>query len=342
MRILLALLFTIALAPALAVGDKAPALDGATWIKGQDPGVGAGRWTIVEFWATWCGPCRQTIPHLSQLQATYGAKLGLAGLSDEDEATVRPFVEAQGEGMAYAVGLAPEAVSAVYMAGVDGIPHAVLVSPEGVVAWTGHPMQIDSILAQALTGTLDLEALKRIAPLEAALEDALQNPDPDAVMRAAKALRAADPRNEKALLIQLAVAAYMEDRELYQQVLDEVDAATIDPSLANALAWHLLTQEDAAWRAPAVSLVMAERAVALAPENGAFADTRARAYYQLGDLPAALSEQERAVALEPESEPLQAVLAYYRELSAIAQTRSAAPRAPAAAPSSPNGLPDLP
>ena len=126
---------------ALGPGDAAPALDGVTYVKGQAPDFAA-QWTLVEFWATWCAPCKRTIPHLTELLKQHGAKLAVVGLSDEDEATVRPFVQAQGEAMGYSVGLVPKDTRERYMQGRSGIPCAFLVSPQKQVAWVGHPAAV--------------------------------------------------------------------------------------------------------------------------------------------------------------------------------------------------------
>src|SRR6188474_2613487 len=74
---------------AAKIGDPAAALSVGEWIKGQPVDLAAVKGekiVVVEFWATWCGPCRTSIPHLTELQQKFADRdVIFVGISDEDQ-----------------------------------------------------------------------------------------------------------------------------------------------------------------------------------------------------------------------------------------------------------------
>jgi cytochrome c biogenesis protein CcmG/thiol:disulfide interchange protein DsbE len=93
------------------------------------------KFVLIDFWATWCGPCRQSIPHLNQLQARFKDQLVVIGLSDESEADVQRMKSPK---MDYAVGIDTAGTMSKAMS-VRGIPHAIIIDPKGIVRFEGHP-----------------------------------------------------------------------------------------------------------------------------------------------------------------------------------------------------------
>jgi len=147
-------------AEAAQLGMQAPPLNAAEWIKGKPVDLAEGKNKnvyVVEFWATWCGPCRVSIPHLSEMQKKFRDKnVIFVGISDETAAKVKPFVEKMGEKMDYTVAVDKNRQTfGAYMGafGVNGIPHAFVVDKAGAIVWHGHPMSgLDKAIEAALAG----------------------------------------------------------------------------------------------------------------------------------------------------------------------------------------------
>jgi len=100
----------------------------------------AGKPYILEFWATWCPPCRTSIPHLNEVYKKYKDKgLEVIGVTDEDKQTVRNFEKTVP--IEYTVAFdAYKKLNKDF--GIQGIPHAMIVDTTGKIVWEGHPMSL--------------------------------------------------------------------------------------------------------------------------------------------------------------------------------------------------------
>ena len=116
------------------LNQKAPALVVEKWLT-QEP-ERKGKFVLIDFWATWCGPCRKTIPELNALHKQFGNQLVVIGLSDEPASKVHAMTTPT---MDYAVAIDTQARTKKAV-GVTGIPHVLIIDPQGIVRWEGFPL----------------------------------------------------------------------------------------------------------------------------------------------------------------------------------------------------------
>lgn len=112
-------------------GDKAPEISIAAADGGSvTVGKSSGKVTLLDFWASWCGPCRQSVPDLRRLVSAYGNdQLEVISISeDDDESDMRSFVAQNG--MTWTQQF-DEGGAMGRRYGVNGLPTYVLIGSDG-------------------------------------------------------------------------------------------------------------------------------------------------------------------------------------------------------------------
>lgn len=158
----------------LRLGDPAPELKYSKWIKGTPvKNLNDGNMYVVEFWATWCGPCIGAMPHLSELAEKYKNKVTFIGADiwektgDQPYSTSLPkvvrFVEGNTKNMRYNVIADTDDQynfnNWVKAAGIKGIPSTFLIY-KGKIVWIGHPLKLDEVIDPILDGSFDFKKFK--------------------------------------------------------------------------------------------------------------------------------------------------------------------------------------
>jgi thiol-disulfide isomerase/thioredoxin len=315
----------------LGIGDPAPPLTISRWVMGQPlDGLRPGQVYVVEFWATWCGPCLAGMPHISQLQTEWGDKVHFVGVTREEDDVVDAFLEKEQspgktwkEVISYRIAMDQDsATNTAYMraAGQNGIPCAFIVGRDGVVEWIGHPMRIDEPLAKVVEGNWDraaaiaqFQADQKAKEFSAKLVGILRAKEWDAALAAIQQFEEETEPTATTLRMRMAVfkgAGRTDEFNAAQARL--VEQVWDDAGQLNAAAWSIATSRGD--RDLPLALKAAERAVGLTDQkDAAILDTLARVHYESGDLDRAIEWQKKSIAQGDPRGQLAATLKKYED-----------------------------
>jgi len=327
----------------LTIGDKAPTIEISHWLKGKPVAeFEGGNVYVMEFWATWCGPCKASIPHISELQEQYADyDVTFIGVSDEKLQTVVKFLTAADsenvlwtEKIHYTLATDPDrSTYKAYMtaAAQQGIPTAFIVGKDSRIEWIGHPLDIDDVLAQVVRDDWARDTFKvtfeeKVAPVRKALkamarvDAAAEQGDWDGAIKAVNALVEAQPQQARykfrlfrKMLHKDPDRAYGYGRELMKENWDSAH-------LLNQLAWFTVDDEAVTTRDLDFAMKAARQACELTDDADAgILDTLARVYHEKGDVKGAVKWQRKAVEQAegtPMADQLREVLIKYEKVAA--------------------------
>ena len=233
--------------PGLHIGSVAPRLPVQGWLQGDPIKPAEGTAYVVELWATWCRPCIEAMPHLSDLaerHADDGVVVIAINVEESDLDTVRGFIEEHSADMLYSIGYDRSEAAQnqwVEAAGLRGLPASFVIGRDQQIAWVGHPSALEPVVTAV--------AKNRWSPEEG--------------RRRARDQRLAIPYSERAVTL-LATdpdAAYPLIRTLLRSVLHE------QPEYLHGLAYHVFAAPNVARRDLDVAYDVAARASELLEWN---------------------------------------------------------------------------
>ncbi len=293
--------------PTLNIGDEPPAFKVDSWIKGTPiSSFEKGNVYLIDFWATWCGPCIAIMPHLTELQSEHesdglsvvGVSIWESGRDENGNRTrihgekqakhVQAFVDKNDERMGYTVGTGGEFFETDWMGAAhqNGIPTVMIVDRNSKIGWIGYGTDpsLGEHLEAILAGENDYKAdhENRIEGMKT--EWAQQN-GPDYMNHFMQLSQSKS--DEAAAFAQALVETVYKDQ----------------PSIYNSIAWTIV--EEDGWSPAAVSFARDLAAKACEEtewKNAMVLDTLAWAQFRSGDAEAAIKTEMKALEMLSEEE----------------------------------------
>ncbi len=303
----------------LGVGSSAPPLEAAAMIKGHSVDLSKGL-HVIDLWATWCGPCIESVPHLTEMAKKFAGKADVTGVAimeqGDAQERVKAFVKTMGDKMDYNVaydGRAGAVEKEWYKAsGQAGIPTAFLVK-DGKIAWIGHPMSLERVLTTVIAGTYDpkeeagreaqeLKEMNAQAKLVEAVRNAAEANDGPGLLAAVKKVLDADSTKESEMMPYQFEGLALTDVPAALTYLKEWSKGHgLDQEPMNAYeAWLIVThrsielsKEDWVFMAGLLDRCNAR----VTPMNPVIASAEAAAYARSGDPAKAAEWQKKALEL---------------------------------------------
>lgn len=183
----------------LEIGAPVPPLAVTEWMHGEggEPAEPDGKTIhVVEFWATWCGPCLDSIPYLNDLWERYKDQdVVLLAITSEAKPRVEAFLEHTP--IHYQIGFdAQNTTTAQWLGAGGGIPQVFVVDGNGILLWRGHPMGgLDYVLKKVVEGSYTQETALAVAEAEAVMQQAIARNDMVGIESAAAILLVLEPDN---------------------------------------------------------------------------------------------------------------------------------------------------
>ncbi|WP_432798505.1 redoxin domain-containing protein [Poriferisphaera sp. WC338] len=210
-----------------------------------------GKIVILDFWATWCPPCVDSMPHMKELyKATHGKGVVIIGISlDRRGRDVSTFVRKNGISWPQ---MLDSKRTMTEQFGVSGIPRVFIMGPDGKVEWTGHPMRMDQPIKDIYKKYKDQLTTKASKQKKAAEEEAREDEE-----AAAFEVDAATRKQALGLIAEAQEAAKAGNFAVVLQKLSAIPVeAARDPELVDAAVKLAMSMQSQILKNPEIAMLI--------------------------------------------------------------------------------------
>lgn len=132
----------------IGVGEKSPKINVTHWVKNEPSDKNlSDKFIVLEFWATWCGPCIAAVPHMNEIQKKYEQNnLYFISLTDESVEKIERTLKRIDFHSIVATDVTKRTMIDFGNGkdGLDAYPLTVLIDNKGIIRWIGEPKNLDS------------------------------------------------------------------------------------------------------------------------------------------------------------------------------------------------------
>lgn len=151
----------------IKVGDKAPKLNITDWVQNVPIDTSLeGKFLVLDFWATWCGPCIKAVPHLNELQAQFNnnKKVIFISMSDEKPEKIAQTLKR----VKFNSSVVSDQNKTTHKnLDVHDIPVTFLIDDNGFIRWMGSPEELDDLKLKAFLSGKPVESKAPITEIVA-------------------------------------------------------------------------------------------------------------------------------------------------------------------------------
>ncbi|MBK8515879.1 MAG: TlpA family protein disulfide reductase [Saprospiraceae bacterium] len=143
------ILFVLILLFCLDIPVKASLIEVQSWINPTNaPEIKNDQFIMVDFWATWCGPCIKAMDHLYELKKVTKDNIVFVSLTKENPEIVKQFFTIRQAKTMIAIDYNENTFNKFK---VESIPFSVLIAPDGEIIWEGNPSEMSFTKIKSLT-----------------------------------------------------------------------------------------------------------------------------------------------------------------------------------------------